>query len=444
MIDFATAFHRVTEPDGLRQILNRLHLAQNMLALFEGRYGTVRMAVGIIGDDNALAVTAVKLGLMLAVADAGDSCRIQFFRNALQLLAVRITDNCHLGFRMTKQPIHGKVYPACSPQNPNLTFFHAAPFEFVFAIGFSPSKSVLYLIVERSPMDKKIKKVDKTVKNSFGMPFLPDAERCGIRCSHSKEFRIDRACDPFGSVLILHFRSAALIRTEKGIERALPGDCMVHAPDFPQFHTAVPEATVGYVNDWIHATADSVLPFVQDTGLPLNHLIRTRNPDLLASEIASIRRECLLPDAHSPEFIRLELMLILRKLLRANDQELRLQTAFSASEKRYYPVFCRLRAFLFQHCSEDLSLAEISARVNLSKERFAALYRKFFASSPYSDLMDARIILAKSMLISDNASLKEIATCCGWRDEHYFSRCFRQRCGISPGAYRRAPSNEKP
>ncbi len=288
-------------------------------------------------------------------------------------------------------------------------------------------------------MDKNFKKVDKTVKSSLGIRLPSDADHCGIRCPHSKDFCIDRACDPFGSVLILHFRSTALIRTERGIEKAAPGDCMIHAPDFPQFHEADPEAPSGYVNDWIHVAANSMLPLIQQAGLPLNKLIRTRNPDLLAAEIASIRRECLLPDAHSPEFIRLELMLILRKLLRANDQELRLQKACSASEKHYFPEFCRLRAFLFQHCSEDFSLSEIAERVSLSKERFAALYRKFFASSPYADVIDARIILARGMLISDNASLKEIAMRCGWRDEHYFSRCFRARCGISPGAYRRTP-----
>ena len=97
------------------------------------------------------------------------------------------------------------------------------------------------------------------------------------------------------------------------------------------------------------------------------------------------------------------------------------------------------RNFLGYYYNDDLSLSEIAARVSLSKERFAALYRKFFASSPYADVMGARIILAKGMLISGNASLKEIATRCGWRDEHYFSRCFRAKCGISPGAYRRTP-----
>jgi len=288
-------------------------------------------------------------------------------------------------------------------------------------------------------MDKDVKKVDKTVKSSLVMLLSSEADHCGIRCPHDKDFRIDRACDPFGSVLILHFRSTAMIRTEKGIEKAVPGDCMIHSPDFPQSHEADPEAATGYVNDWIHVAANTMLPLVQHAGLPLNQLIRTRSPDLLAAEIASIRRECLIPDAHSPDFIRLELMMILRKLLRANDQELRLQKACSASEKHYFPEFCRLRAFLFQHCNADLSLSEIAARVSLSKERFAALYRNFFASSPYADVMGARIILAKGMLISGNASLKEIATRCGWRDEHYFSRCFRAKCGISPGAYRRTP-----
>lgn len=76
MIDFSTSFHRFAEPDSLCQVLNRLNLAQNMLALFEGCYRAVRMAIGIIGDDNAFTVAAVKLGFMLTVADASNPCLI--------------------------------------------------------------------------------------------------------------------------------------------------------------------------------------------------------------------------------------------------------------------------------------------------------------------------------------------------------------------------------
>ena len=42
--------------------------------------------------------------------------------------------------------------------------------------------------------------------------------------------------------------------------------------------------------------------------------------------------------------------------------------------------------------------------------------------------------------VVDCNSFTEAAEQCGFRDVHYFSRCFKAFHGISPGLYRRAPS----
>ena len=47
-----------------------------------------------------------------------------------------------------------------------------------------------------------------------------------------------------------------------------------------------------------------------------------------------------------------------------------------------------------------------------------------------------RIDAAKAMLISQNCSIKEAAYSCGFPDEKYFMKVFREVVGMTPTAYK--------
>ena len=55
-------------------------------------------------------------------------------------------------------------------------------------------------------------------------------------------------------------------------------------------------------------------------------------------------------------------------------------------------------------------------------------------------LIDARMQRARNMLRSvsesDSRNIADIAYSCGYTDPRYFSRCFKQRYGVTPSEYK--------
>lgn len=263
------------------------------------------------------------------------------------------------------------------------------------------------------------------------LPYL-----CGVDAKHSPDFLIDRERDPYGSCLILGFRSNAVIQTERGMKNASPGDCIIHTPDFRQYHAAEKGASDGYRNDWLHAGSGIVAPLMEKYGLQFNVLLHTGFPDILSSFILRIRREASYGEAFCKEMIRLQLELMLatvaRSLRRRPDG-----ACLSRSEQRYYSAFLAERTFLYENLGKPFSVKAAASRLHLSPERFAGLYAVFFHRSPYNDLVEMRLNHAKSLLVSSRLSIKEISALCGWEDYHYFSRIFRRKNGIAPTGFRK-------
>lgn len=79
---------------------------------------------------------------------------------------------------------------------------------------------------------------------------------------------------------------------------------------------------------------------------------------------------------------------------------------------------------------------ELCKRLCVSEGYFRAIYRKCFGISYNQDCIDARIMLARYLLCTTAMSVYSIAISCGYTDEKYFARQFRQYVGCSPMKYR--------
>ena len=263
-------------------------------------------------------------------------------------------------------------------------------------------------------------------------PYLID-----IDFPHPLSFVCDLPHAPGRTVLVLCLRTPALIRTEKGIERCEPGDCMVNTPEFPEYERSVPEATDGFRNDWFRCDAGVALPIVGELGVPCNCRIPTGDPAFLESPIAEIRGVLAAEDEFAAEAVPHCLWLLFYKLARICRNPSPSAPGLSPGERRYYLRFLDLRARLQRRYAEPLRLEELARETNLGVERFSALWRRFFGTAPYAELQEARINAAKRLLVTGDADIKEIAAQCGMNDALYFSRLFRKRCGVSPREFRR-------
>jgi AraC family transcriptional regulator len=98
----------------------------------------------------------------------------------------------------------------------------------------------------------------------------------------------------------------------------------------------------------------------------------------------------------------------------------------------------RAQDFIRENLNNGISLKEIAdAAGDVSPYHFSRLFKQATGFSPYQFLIECRVLAAQQLLRTQRAlSLGEIAFRCGFADQSSFTRCFRQRTGLTPKQYR--------
>jgi len=91
--------------------------------------------------------------------------------------------------------------------------------------------------------------------------------------------------------------------------------------------------------------------------------------------------------------------------------------------------------FMEQNFSLPIHCDLIAGEVGISPSHLRALFKKEYGISLVTALNEIRIGHAKNMLKSGAFTLREVAEGCGFQNEYYFSRVFKEITGISPGKY---------
>ena len=82
------------------------------------------------------------------------------------------------------------------------------------------------------------------------------------------------------------------------------------------------------------------------------------------------------------------------------------------------------------------ALAQAAKRLCVSEGYFRAVYKQCFGISYNQDCINARVMKACYLLTTTAMSIYAVAVSCGYEDEKYFARQFRQSTGRSPMQYR--------
>ncbi|MGE7989956.1 helix-turn-helix domain-containing protein [Pseudomonas sp. NPDC089554] len=103
------------------------------------------------------------------------------------------------------------------------------------------------------------------------------------------------------------------------------------------------------------------------------------------------------------------------------------------------PPYCAKRVvdFIHSHLDQPLTLAELAECAGFSRAHFSRLFHATFSTTPHHYVMNARIELAKSMLLVTRNSILEIALSCGFQTSQHFSRNFRNATGVTPNDFRK-------
>lgn len=131
-------------------------------------------------------------------------------------------------------------------------------------------------------------------------------------------------------------------------------------------------------------------------------------------------------------------------------RSLSLRSAFYAVVERFYAELLEADStkakpdaveqtisYLEKHFAEPNSIQALADAAEIGR---VALYRRFkerMGQSPQQYLMDLRLDAAGRMLIKSEQTHQQIAVACGLIDKDYFSRVFKKKYGMPPGAYRK-------
>lgn len=106
-------------------------------------------------------------------------------------------------------------------------------------------------------------------------------------------------------------------------------------------------------------------------------------------------------------------------------------------QQEYTEKFLNICDYITDHCTEDLTLEEISAKVNFSKYHFSRLFKQFTNTTFYNFLNAKRIAYAETLLIDPSLSITEIAYLSGFNSISSFGRMFKAVKSYTPTEFRK-------
>lgn len=97
----------------------------------------------------------------------------------------------------------------------------------------------------------------------------------------------------------------------------------------------------------------------------------------------------------------------------------------------------RARDTLCQALHEKLTLEQVAREATFAPTHFIRAFKAVFGQTPHQVRIDARLELAKKLLIVDAMPITEICAAVGFSSLGTFSYVFKCRTGTSPSAFRR-------
>jgi AraC family transcriptional regulator len=97
-------------------------------------------------------------------------------------------------------------------------------------------------------------------------------------------------------------------------------------------------------------------------------------------------------------------------------------------------VLLHLKEFIRKRITEKISIESLERVANMSKSSLTRMFKKELGVSPMEFVISERISKAKELL-KMTKSVKESCFGAGFSDVNYFVRIFKNREGITPGAY---------
>jgi len=109
---------------------------------------------------------------------------------------------------------------------------------------------------------------------------------------------------------------------------------------------------------------------------------------------------------------------------------------FSFHGVRHFSALRKAERYIWKHYTRKLSLKEIANASGLSAPYFSTVFKEEMGENLSNYLNRLRIEKAAAMLITTNMPISEVARICGFEDQSWFSKIFKNNTNLTPGKYR--------
>nr|AGS52693.1 two-component response regulator yesN [uncultured bacterium contig00064] len=109
---------------------------------------------------------------------------------------------------------------------------------------------------------------------------------------------------------------------------------------------------------------------------------------------------------------------------------------FSFHGVQHFAALGKAERYIWQNYTRKLSLKEIAEISGLSAPYFSTIFKEEMGENLSNYLNRLRVEKAATMLVTTNIPISEIAVSCGFEDQSWFSKIFKNNTGFTPGKYR--------
>jgi len=115
---------------------------------------------------------------------------------------------------------------------------------------------------------------------------------------------------------------------------------------------------------------------------------------------------------------------------------------FTYSQKKIHlPVIEKVKLYINEHFTEDISLSQLSNISSMSLFHFNRFFKRLTTFTPYQYMVRVRLEQAHLHICNTSLSITEIAFRCGFNSLEHFSAAYKQMHGKAPSAVRFKMSN---